>query len=568
LDEIFFPADSGTQSASGPQESGGLPFQKTAVQYALFSGPGSLRDSAERAAFWLTALCAFPAALLIGFFLHESIGVSQVALFIVVAMIYVTLARGKLLGSSVRIHESQYPRVFEIVKRACAALDIPMPLIFVREDNMVPVVALGFGEPYALIISSHWIEAFEDDELAFMIGRELGHIAAGHTRFLSLLSVNGNENPVISLIFGAWLRRCTFTCDKVGLLCCGSLDAAIRAMGVAAFHHFGRKIDYQAFAEQSSEIAGDPVLRWGAWLGSEPYATLRIASLRRFIETHSYAAAEEWFLREREDEPPALPSPGTTTVVAKDCAGWWRRGTAYAIDIAVVSALLGAFGGGGGSVAAPIMITPDATASPSASPLPAAAASPAPVAAAHGKIAAVKFASASPSPEASAGNVLSVGSISIDSKGAVSVNGKPTHVNVHAQAGPGDSDNDDSSDPVVNAAARRYAAWEKFPLVWWYERFARVKMFFLVPAYLALLVAVAGQSFGMMICGLRVVTVDFQRPGIGRTIWRYIVEGALSMLIVMLSLIWRRVLLHDLWSGTRVVKVERILARSAGTLTH
>jgi hypothetical protein len=269
------------------------------VQPSLFAGPGSLRHPTERIAFWLTAACALPAALFIGFVLHESIGASQVALFIVIAMIYVTLARGKLLGSSVRIHETQYPRVFAIVKRTCAALEIPMPLIFVREDNLVPVAALGFGEPYSLVISSHWIEAFEDDELAFMIGRELGHIAAGHARFLSLLSVNGNENPIVSLIFGAWLRRCTFTCDKVGLLCCGSIDAAIRAMGVAAFHHFGRKIDYEAFAEQRSEIATDPVLRWGAWLGSEPYATLRIASLRQFIASQSYLTAEEWFLRER-----------------------------------------------------------------------------------------------------------------------------------------------------------------------------------------------------------------------------------------------------------------------------
>ena len=103
---------------------------------------------------------ALPAALQIGFVLHESIGASQVALFIVIAMVYVTLARGRLLGSSVRMHQTQYPRVFTIVRQACAALDIPMPLIFAREDNNVPVVALGFGEPYALVLSSHWIETF------------------------------------------------------------------------------------------------------------------------------------------------------------------------------------------------------------------------------------------------------------------------------------------------------------------------------------------------------------------------------------------------------------------------
>ena len=225
---------------------------------SLFEGPGSLREPSERVAFWLTALFAFPAALAIGYVLHESIGASQVALFIVIAMVYVTLARGRLLGSSVRIHQRQYPRVFTIVRQACAALEIPMPLVFVREDNYVPVVALGFGEPYALVLSSHWIELFADDELAFMVGRELGHIAAGHTRFHSLLSVNGNENPLISLIFGAWLRRCALTCDKVGLLCCGSLDAAIRAMGIAAFHEFGRKVDYQAF-RRAARRGAEPI---------------------------------------------------------------------------------------------------------------------------------------------------------------------------------------------------------------------------------------------------------------------------------------------------------------------
>jgi Zn-dependent protease with chaperone function len=542
------------------------------VHYALFEGPGSLRDPSERIAFWLTALCALPAALLIGYVLHESIGASQVALFIVIAMIYVTLARGKLLGSSVRIHEAQYPRVFEIVKRTCAALDIPMPLIFVREDNYVPVAALGFGEPYALVISSHWIEAFEDDELAFMVGRELGHIAAGHTRYLSLLSVNGNESPIISLIFGAWLRRCTFTCDKVGLLCCGSLDAAIRAMGVAAFHHFGRKIDYQAFAEQSAEIAEDPVLRWGAWLGSEPYATLRIASLQRFIETHAYATAEEWFLRERSDEPPALPAPGTTTVVDKDCAGWWRRATAYGIDLVVVSAIITSFGGNPGiNGRAPIEVnvtpTPHrAKSTPSPAATAAATAAAAATAGAAKKNAALPkpsdaLRSPGPSPSSSA-DVETIGPVRFDENG-VTVNGKT--YNGATENSAADEDEDSSTNSAVAESKDR---WENFPPVWIFHRFTNLGSYFWTPVYLAILVAVAGQSFGMMICGLRVVTVDFRRPGIWRTIGRYAIEGPLFPLVILLSFIWRRVLLHDRLTGTRVVKVERILARGAGNLTH
>jgi hypothetical protein len=486
------------------------------VQQSLFEGPASLRDPSERVAFWLTAICALPAALLIGYVLHESIGASQVALFIVIAMVYVTLARGRLLGSSVRVHETQYPRVFAIVKRACAALEIPMPFVFAREDNYVPVAALGFGEPYALVLSSHWIEVFRDDELAFMIGRELGHIAAGHTRFLSLLSVNGKENPLIALIFGGWLRRCTMTCDKVGLLCCGTLDAAIRAIGVAEFHEFGRKVDYQAFAEQHREIQADTISRWGTWLGSEPYATTRIAALRTFIGSHAYHTAEEWFLRERGDEPPSLAAPGSATVDNRDCAGWWRRFAAFAIDVVVVLAIINSFSGGSGSSAGTPIRVDKSTPAPSASP------------------------------------------------GA-----RPTHSGRHATSAPSPDDTDDQVGPVTvsndtNGVPHfRIGSIVISPTVFDPSHSTGKTFWFAV--YMALLVALGGQSFGMMIAGLRVVTTDFRRPGIGRAVGRYLLVLFLWPLIAILSFFWRRVLLHDRWTRTRVVKVERVIARVTGT---
>lgn len=472
---------------------------------ALFTEPGSLREPSERLAFWLTGLCAFPAALLIGYVLHESIGASQVALFIVIAMVYVTLARGRLLGSSVRIHQTQYPRVFSIVKSASAALEIPMPLIFIREDNNVPAVALGLGVPYALVLSSHWIEVFSDDELAFMIGRELGHIAAGHTRFHSLLSVNGNENPLISLIFGAWLRRCALTCDKVGLLCCGSLDAAIRALGVATFHAFGRRVDYQVFAEQQAEIAADSVLRWGEWLSSEPYATRRIASMRQFITSQAYLDAQAWFVRERDEMPPAVVPPGAARVTARDCAGWWRRFAAWGIDAVVVSAIITSFGG---SVAP----APRDAVQPRSSPVIRAGTAAHPV------------------------SEATLGPLKFSERGVA--------LDVGRQEVP-------LSFTALGSAIARFLNGLGF--AFWF------------PVYLAVLVIFAGQTFGMMIAGLRVVTTDFRKPSIARTIGRYALVFLLWWLIVPFSIVWRRVLLHDRWTRTRVVKVERVIARATGS---
>jgi uncharacterized RDD family membrane protein YckC len=491
----------------------------------LFEGPASLRDPGERLAFWGTAVCALPAALAIGYVLHESIGVSQVALFIVVAMVYVTLARGRLLGSSVRVHEAQYPRVFAIVKGVCAALEIPMPLVFVREDNFVPVAALGFGEPYSLVLSSHWIEVFADDELAFAVGRELGHIAAGHTRFLSLLSVNGNENPLVSLIFGAWLRRCTLTCDKIGLLCTGSLEAAIRAMGVAAFHEFARKVDFDVFAEQQTEIESDTIFRWGVWLGSEPYATYRIASLRAFMKTPAYAAARAWFERERTEEPPALSPIGTAVVEEKDCAGWWRRFAAATIDVIVVSAIIGSFAVGSVS-------DTDSDVSPTPSP--------------------------SSSPSAQHGvSWKGPSSAKVEHAGPIVFNEKPDAVTMNW--GPFAYTLDDKTHSNSLTIGGQQLTPELLNPA---NRFGRT---FWLGTYMALLVAVAGQTFGMMIAGLRVVTTDFRKPGLLRSIARYAIAFTIWWLIIPLSFFKRRVLLHDRWTKTRLVKVERVVARATGT---
>jgi len=441
----------------------------------LFTGATSLRDPRERLAFILTLLFAFPLAYLIGTVIHENVGPPEVALFIILAMLYVTLARGRLIGSSVMIHEAQYPRVFSIVKDICAKLDIAMPLIFIREDNYVPVAALGFGEPYSLVLSTHWVEHFEDDELAFAVGRELGHIAAGHTRFLSLLSVNGNENPIISLIFGGWLRTCSHTCDKVGLLICGSLDAATRSIAIATFHSFGRHIDIDRFTEQAREVASDGVLRLGEWLGGEPYATRRIADLAAFIDTPQYASAHAFLEREISLEPPQLSAATSARVTRADCAGIWRRAFAVTIDSAVVGLSLLVFAN-----------------------------------------------SHNHSPLGPFGTYLT------------------------------DKDFQKFASHTFLGAAMSVVG-----------RYTASPPMMLTSIYLWLLVGIAGQSFGMMITGLRVVTTDFRSPGLLRSLFRYLIVAFLLPLIVVALPFGWRIMLHDRLTGTRLIRAERIMARAA-----
>ncbi|HLJ83475.1 MAG TPA: M48 family metalloprotease [Candidatus Eremiobacteraceae bacterium] len=311
---------------------------------SFFTGPDSLRWRGENRALFLTLLFAPTTAGLVGFALREQITAQQFAFLIVAAMIYVSIARGRLLGTSVRLHERQLPTPYAIATRCARTLGMAVPHVFVREDPYSCVTSVGLEEPYAIVVSSTWLPHLDDDELTFLIGRELGHIAAGHTRITSLFSASGRENPFVSAVFGAWMRRTEYTADRIGLLCCGSIDAAARAIFTCAFRQVSKNVDYTAFRDQRQEVQSDPTFKLGELLGQEPYATNRLRELEVFAISPLFAT---W--RARLDEAaakpqPALPQPAAAAlpreVDKKACANVWLRATAFLLDWVVVSAIV------------------------------------------------------------------------------------------------------------------------------------------------------------------------------------------------------------------------------------
>ncbi len=307
-----------------------------------FKGRESVRVPEERARLVLT-LVFLPATLgIVGFFFQNTFTVHSLILILIGAMLFVALSRGRLLGGGVRIREGQFEHVYSIVEECALAVGIETPHVFIRDDPFVPIVAVGTGDPYALVFSSTWIEAFKPDELRFLVGRELAHIGAGHTKLTSLLSANGRENPVVAVAFGAWLRVIEYTADRAGLLCCGSLEVAFSAIAVSTFHHVGRKIDLHSFAEQRRELDAEPALRFGEWVGSTPYATNRIARLAAFARDPLYQQWSAKFAQRRLAPPPAAAQPAGYTLVEdrRNFAGFWRRVAAWTIDYLVIATIV------------------------------------------------------------------------------------------------------------------------------------------------------------------------------------------------------------------------------------
>jgi len=430
----------------------------------LFKGPESVRFGGERAAL-IWSLLLLPMTLgLIGA-IFRSISASELALLVVGGMVYVSISRGRLLGSSIRIGAGQFPEVFAIVERAAARLGVATPQIFIRDDVFVPISAVGMGEPYSLIISSQYLEHLREGELAFLVARELGHIAAGHTRLTSLLSASGRENPAIALIFGAWLRRTEYTGDRIGLLCGASLQDAIGAIAITTFHAIGRRVDIARLAEQQLELEADPTLRMGEWVGGVPYATKRIAQLTAFDAT---PLAATW--RQRLAEPRPQPVEPASDVVElpgsvrrRECAPVMRRLIALTIDSFVVGAIL-----------------------------------------------------------------------------------KNTDfISVSAD----DADKAEKATKVAVHGATHFAFSGPLEI-----GTAALSVLIGLLVYSAILVALTGQTLGMMVMELRVVTTRYRRPTIVQAVWRYVSGGFSILTTVALVGFFMRIHPHDYLSRTRLIR--------------
>jgi Zn-dependent protease with chaperone function/uncharacterized RDD family membrane protein YckC len=444
------------------------------VTAAMFRGPESLRVRGERSRLVLT-LAFLPLTLaVVGFFLQNSITLHSLFLIIIGAMLFVALSRGRLLGAGVRIREGQFENVYAVAEECARTIGVATPHVFVRDDPFVPIVAVGTGEPYSLVISSWWIELFTPDELRFLIGRELAHVAAGHTKLTSLLSANGRENAVVAITFGAWLRVIEYTADRAGLLCCGSLNTAITAIAVSTFQQVGRKIDLHSFAEQRRELDAEPSLRFGEWVGATPYATNRIARLASFARDPLFQVWSPRFAERRaapqlpaDAGAPAPGGPGTED--KRNYAGPWRRAAAFLIDFIVVSALI----------------------------------------------------PAAPSRPRGAGTGLPA-----QAQAELAGSGAPPAV-VHIVSG---LTNGDFSMAVGTGV-----------------------MWLALAAYVVVLVAFAGQTFGMMICDLRVVGDRRERIGFARALARYLCFALSLPAIVGIVSLFRRVQPFETWSRTRLV---------------
>ena len=207
-----------------------------------------------------------------------------------IALAYVRFQQGKILGDCARVGQGSFPNIDECIRLACERVGTNQPKTHVRQDPVINAFAIGFWNPFSVVLHSAAVQAMDDQELLFICGHELGHIKHHHTVWLTIIAPFGRDIPGLGFLFSFWQRKCEYTADRSGLIACRDLKAAVGAMikisaGAFALEH----TNVDEFLRQAAEIDGSAADKAGEYLGTHPYITNRIRQLIQFQESRQYS---------------------------------------------------------------------------------------------------------------------------------------------------------------------------------------------------------------------------------------------------------------------------------------
>jgi Zn-dependent protease with chaperone function len=199
----------------------------------------------------------------------------------------VKLQQRAAFGTLVRVSPRQFPELFELASVAAENLSSAAIPVYVKRQSEMNIYTLGLWQRPLIVLTSSLVDQMPHDALQFFIGREIGHIQAGHTWLRTLLKPLGADVPIIgkllnSVIFGDWMNRTEFTADRAGFIACRSLTTAVTTMlkfgvGIRLYE----KLDIREFLEQINEVRNVSG-HLTEIMAEMPYLTQRIRTLVRF----------------------------------------------------------------------------------------------------------------------------------------------------------------------------------------------------------------------------------------------------------------------------------------------
>lgn len=207
--------------------------------------------------------------------------------------------RTGLLSGAVRIDARLMPSLSQTIssltERALGVGDVECYVY--SNPGINAFVSASAGSRTLVGLTSGAVNGLDQEELRFLLGHELGHVLFDHLEVdIEGLSREGSLSPATSMRLRAWQRAMEISADRVGLVCCGSLRHAARALfkSVSGLTAGGLAVRPEYFAEQWRHLA-DEIAAEGSrdhWQMSHPFPPLRMKAMTIFGESRSLERAD------------------------------------------------------------------------------------------------------------------------------------------------------------------------------------------------------------------------------------------------------------------------------------
>ena len=136
-------------------------------------------------------------------------------------------------------NEQLFPKIKRLTDSVCETLKIQNIFHVLVDNDLVKnasilTVLSSYGRNF-IVLTSELINSLTDGELKFVIGHEIGHWMSNNSdlnRIQHFAYSNVQNRPSLALenLLSTWEKLAEFSSDRIGLLACGSLSAAIRAL--------------------------------------------------------------------------------------------------------------------------------------------------------------------------------------------------------------------------------------------------------------------------------------------------------------------------------------------------
>jgi len=155
--------------------------------------------------------------------------------------------------NGIRIGPNQLPNVWKLAVLAARLLGVPrMPDVYVSGDSMWNTYTYGSDSSSFIVLGTAILTNFHQDDLLFVLAREMGHCRAGHALWKTVIrfvagDISGHTGILSGGMLGAlsptkligsalemplmaWSRQSEVTADRAGLLAVGDVALARRVL--------------------------------------------------------------------------------------------------------------------------------------------------------------------------------------------------------------------------------------------------------------------------------------------------------------------------------------------------